>query len=167
MVNTWYPVNWGLPVTGIFWDYENVPLRHDDWEGFLNGLAAFINANNIDFARVYARETTMSDTDYDLISELGVFSFKWVQSDDPNAADDSLIRSCIDVLESRGHINHILLISGDGDFLELTDILLDWQVSVTLVCQQHNYNKALVGDVHRAYSVKFVASNPYNWWIRY
>lgn len=35
-------MGWGNPITGIFWDYENVPLRHADWEGFLQGIATFI-----------------------------------------------------------------------------------------------------------------------------
>jgi len=25
-------------ISGLFWDYENVPLRNNDWEDFMNGL---------------------------------------------------------------------------------------------------------------------------------
>jgi len=142
-----------------------VPLRHDDYEGFLAGLGHFISNNLIVFARVYSREKMMSDMDYDLISDLNSFDFKWVSSDDPNAADYSLIQSCTSVLNNNKDINHVLLISGDGDFVELTDRLHDRQVAITLICQENNYSIDLVSDVHRAYAVSFVAENSINWWM--
>ncbi|MFX0096110.1 MAG: NYN domain-containing protein [Candidatus Hodarchaeota archaeon] len=77
----------------------------------------------------------------------------------------SLIQSCIDVLEDKTEINHVLLISGDGDFLELTEQLHNWDIRITLICQQHNYNSNLVSDVHKAYSVSYIAHNPNNWWL--
>ena len=33
---------------GIFWDYENGPLRHRDWEDFTQGLENYIYANNVE-----------------------------------------------------------------------------------------------------------------------
>jgi len=47
----------------------------------------------------------MSDQDYELIDELKIFDFKWVQHDDLNAANDSLIDSCVNVLKSNLQIN--------------------------------------------------------------
>ena len=63
---TIYTVELGLTgrTTGIFWDYENVPLRHTDWEAFLEGITHYVNRNPIAFARIYGRESTMSDQDY-------------------------------------------------------------------------------------------------------
>ncbi len=158
-------LGWGNPITGISWDYENIPLRRADWEGFLQGLVYYVQMNQVVFTRIYSREVTLSNTDYDLIDELGIFDFKWVQRDDPNAADDSLIQSCIDVLNNQTQINHVLLISGDGDFLELTDQLHEWQVAITLICQKQNYNPDLISDVHYAYTADFVAKNPQHWWL--
>ena len=151
--------------TGIFWDYENVPLRHTDWEAFLEGITHFVERNTIAFTRIYGRESTMSDQDYELITNLKIFDFEWVQHNDPNAADYSLIDSCVNVLKLNQQINQVLLISGDGDFLELTDQLNEWQVAIILICQQKNYNKNLVSDVHSAYTVNFVAQNPFDWWL--
>ncbi|MFX0096111.1 MAG: hypothetical protein ACFFBD_30510 [Candidatus Hodarchaeota archaeon] len=74
-------------VTGIFWDYENVPLRHQDYDAFLQGLIAFVRATRMIYAKVYSREKTMPDSDYKLLAKLEIFQFKWVTSDDPNAAD--------------------------------------------------------------------------------
>lgn len=156
---------WGIPVTGIFWDYENVPLRHKDWQQFLAALNHFAISNHVDFARVYARKKTITQFDREAIRKLNLFDFKWVKHDDPNAADYSLIRSCLDILGSHDQINHVLLLSGDGDFLQLIDQLQKLEVAVTLICQRKNYSKSLINEVHRAYTVDFLSQAPSYWWI--
>ncbi|MFW9853713.1 MAG: NYN domain-containing protein [Candidatus Thorarchaeota archaeon] len=158
-------LGWGAPVTGIFWDYENVPLRHTDWEDFLHGLRAYVNSNQVIFARVYVRKATLPIKDRELINALNIFDYKWIRKDDPNAADYSLIQSCLDVLKIHSQINHVLLVFGDADFLELTDQLHEWQVAISLICQSRNYSEDLRSEVHYAYSVHFVASHPQDWWL--
>lgn len=70
------------------------------------------------------------------------------------------------MLKKNRQINQVLLISGDGDFLALTDQLNEWHVAITLICQEKNYNKDLISDVHYAFTVNFVASHPRDWWLR-
>ncbi len=60
--------------TGIFWDYENVPLRNRDFNEFLQGMSNFINHNKVIYAKVYARKNTITRKDQDLITR--VFLFK-------------------------------------------------------------------------------------------
>ena len=63
---------------------------------------------NIDFGfrRVYARKSTLSTEARQTLSSYGFkkTDFKWVKSDDKNAADFSLMRSSVDVLKNNPEI---------------------------------------------------------------
>ncbi|QEE15006.1 NYN domain-containing protein [Promethearchaeum syntrophicum] len=151
---------------GIFWDYENVPLRHQDYKSFLTGLTNYINANNVEYFKVYYQaKSPISDSDFELLKNIPQIQFKKTLQDGPNAADNSLIQSCLDVLNNNEDINHVILISGDADFLTLIDQLHDWGVKITIICQQHNYSDDLITESQKAYTVRHISTNPYNWWI--
>lgn len=150
---------------GIFWDYENVPLRHKDYSGFLDALVNYYNAHTIAYAKIYARDRTMSDRDYELIEERHIFQFKFVEHNDKNAVDYVMMQSCLDVLRNKEEINHVLLLTGDGDFSDLADDLLDWKVTITLICQQQNVSSELLEYINKAYSVNLIAQNSSNWWL--
>ncbi len=68
------------------------------------------------------------------------------------------------VLQDHGEINHVIIITGDVDFRELLLQLKDWDVRVTLICQEKNYSPDLVDEAHHAYAVSYIAEFPTNWW---
>jgi hypothetical protein len=88
--------------SALFWDYENVPLRNNDWELFMDALDYIIDEINFEFIRIYSREKTMSDRDYEILTDRGYSdeNFKWVNSDESNAAEvdkdiqDKISRLC-------------------------------------------------------------------------
>lgn len=151
---------------GIFWDYENVPLRYRDCADFLTGLTNYINTHNVAYFKVYFRTNSpIGQQDLDLMGELPLIQFKEIAKDGPNAADNVLMQSCIDVLRNKEEINHVILLSGDADFLALTNTLQEWNVKITIICQQQNYSDSLVNESQHAYTVGYIAENPNNWWM--
>ena len=72
-----------------------------------------------------------------------------MKSNDPNAADYSMIESCISVLDSRPHISQVVIITGDGDFADLVESLPNHYIVV--ICQEKNYNQFLIDLVDEAY----------------
>jgi len=105
--------------TGIFWDYENVPLRHRDFNEFLRGMSNFISYNEVTYAKVYARKNTITRREQELINTLETFRFKFVNGYEKNAVDYSMMKSCLDVVRLSGFFNQVLIITGDGDFSDL------------------------------------------------
>ncbi len=77
--------------TGIFWDYENVPLRQKDGDAFLEGLNMFIRQNNVVFARPYAHEKALPAEREKQVLAIPPFDIKFTKAYGPNAADESLI----------------------------------------------------------------------------
>lgn len=53
--------------SALFWDYENVPLRHEDYKEFLDALNALFASIHFEFIRIYTREKAMSDSDYEIL----------------------------------------------------------------------------------------------------
>ena len=149
---------------GIFWDYENVPLRQKDGDLFLEGLQHFIRLNNVSFARLYCHEMNLPAARETQIRVIPPFDVKFTSLPGPNAADQSLIQSCINVLQNHKDINHVVILTGDADFRELLAQLKNWDVRVTLICQEQNYSPELVDEAHHAYAVSYVAEFPTNWW---
>jgi hypothetical protein len=153
-------------IWGIFWDYENVPLRKVNDAQFLEGLKAFIQQHEIAFAKVYCHANVISKAQQqDLQSSLR-FTIKIVKNSAPNASDASLMRSCLDVLKHKPEITHVLLLTGDIDYTVLTNQLLQQGKAVILIGHKYNYNLKLVQEVHELLSVSLVASFPSNWWTR-
>ena len=106
---------------------------------------------------------TMGERSKKILSKRGFKSinFKWVRSNEPNAADYSMIRSCLDVLRTKPHITQIVLITGDGDFSVLTKKLTNY--SRVVICQKHNFSKKLIASVNEAHSVTTLAHNQRKW----
>ena len=150
--------------SGIFWDYENVPLRHRDFKGFLKGLRNFISNHTIFFARVYVRERTITERDQDLIDSLGVFDYKFVNGNENNAVDYIVRQSCYDALRMKDTIKQALIITGDGDFSDLLSDINNLGVQILLIYQQANYNERLFDNVNNAFSVNYVVSHARDWW---
>lgn len=149
--------------TALFWDYENVPLRIDDYVEFLNAIDQIYKLLDIEFTRIYARKKTMSDGDYGLLRNREFdpeIHFKWVEDNKKNAVDKILIQSCLTVLKTRPHITQVIIIAGDGDFYQLVNNLPDHHIMV--ICQGHNYSKKLIETVDEGFSVEYIAQNK-NW----
>jgi hypothetical protein len=150
--------------SALFWDYENVPLRRKDRGRFLWAIVNMINAFTFDFQRIYTRKSTISPRDYKQLLEKGFDKgkhFKWIKSNEPNAVDFSLIRSCIDVMQKFPDITQVVLISGDGDFLPLVTQLPEHYIVV--ICQRQNLNKKLIQTVSKAYSVEALITKTRKW----
>ncbi len=152
---------------GIFWDYENVSLRQKDGEEFLRGINGYIRQNNVRFARLYCHENSLPVEREQQIRAIPPFDIKFTNMSGLSAADRSLIQSCINVLQNNRDINHVVIITGDSDFRELIVQLKDWDVRVTLICQEKNYSPNLVDEAHHAYAVSFVAEFPTKWWTSF
>jgi hypothetical protein len=150
--------------TGIFWDYENVPLRNRDHQGFLTAFRNFMLYNDIHYARVYARRFTISQLDQELINSLNIFDFKFVNGNNTNAVDFIMMQSCYDILRNNNHIRQAIIITGDGDFADLLSDISVLVDRIILIYQKANYNECLFDKVHSAYSVNFIVSNSHDWW---
>ncbi len=149
---------------GIFWDYENVPLRQKDSGPFLRGLKSYIKQTKVAFARVYCRQLTMPPKREKEIRGIKPFDVKFTTLRGEDAVDMSLIQSCLQVLDDQPEIDHVLILTGDIDYAELVTQLKNWKVRVTLICQEGNHSPYLADATHRAYSVAFVAEFPQTWW---
>ena len=70
----------------------------------------------------------------------------------------------VDILSNayKDTIDAIYLLSGDGDFLQLTKDLPG--IRIIVICQKGNYNKKLTDTVSEAYSVEFLISNYRSAW---
>lgn len=91
-------------ISALFWYYENVPLRHKDYNKFLDALVSLVNTFQFEFIRIYARKETLSPKDRKLLLGRGFDKksrFKWVKKKDPKAVDFSMMKSCIDVLKKK------------------------------------------------------------------
>lgn len=151
--------------SGIFWDYENVPLRHRDFKGFLVGLKNFISSHNIYFARVYARKRTITGLCQEHINSLEVFDYKFVKGNESNAVDYIMMQSCIDALRRNVNIKQAIIITGDGDFSDLLTNIESSGVHISLIYQKANYNECLFDKADNAYSVNYVVSHAHDWWL--
>ena len=152
-------------ISGIFWDYENVPLRYDDWETFIQGLNNYIRRNKVQFFKVYYRQSILGKHDEEILDELEGLKHKIVTNKGKNSVDNSMMSSCHDVL-TRHHpdINHIILITGDADFLQLI-LKTDNKIRISIICQKGNFNENLKEWVDDIYFVKDVSTDPTNWWL--
>ena len=150
--------------SGIFWDYENVPLRQRVFIVFLTAIRYFISTHNISFAKVYTHARTITSHDQDLIDSLDVFDYKFVNGNESNAVDLIMIQSCYDALRMKDNIQQALIITGDGDFSQLLSDINSLGVQILLIYQQANYNERLFDKVNNAYSVNYVVSHARNWW---
>lgn len=91
-------------ISALFWDYENVPLRHKDYKKFLRAIVSLVNTFEFDFIRIYARKETLSPKNLGLLLGRGFDKakhFKWVKRNDPNAVDSSMMKSCVDVMKPK------------------------------------------------------------------
>ena len=55
--------------------------------------------------------------------------------------DNSLIQSCLAIIKQYPEIKHLLLISGDADFLPLVKKLIKQGIRVSVLCQKGNKNR--------------------------
>lgn len=149
---------------GIFWDYENVPLRKDDYCEIFLGLNAFIEQHEIRYAKVYYRESTITQEDIKIIRDLKVFQLKHIKQNHKNAVDKSLIQSCLAVINQYPEINHLLLISGDADFLPLIQNLFKQGIKVSILCQEGNKNRKYLEKVSKVAFLSDLIHHPQSWW---
>lgn len=149
---------------GIFWDYENVPLRKDDYYEIFLGLKIFIELHEIRYAKVYYRESTITQEDIDIIRELKVFQFKRIKHNHKNAVDNSLIQSCSSIVKQYPEINQILLISGDADFLPLLRKMLKQGIKVIILCQKGNKNRKYLEKASQVILLSDLIHLPQSWW---
>lgn len=151
---------------GIFWDYENVPLRQKDSKAFLKGLKSYISQNNVPFAHVYCRTQTLPVPREKEILSIRPFDVNFTSRPGEDAVDISLIQSCLKILDNHPNFNHVLILTGDIDYRELITQLKNRKIRVTLICQEGNHSPYLADATHRAYSVAFVAEFPKTWWMQ-
>ena len=149
---------------GIFWDYENVPIRKDDFYEIFLGLKIFIEKHEISYAKVYYRESTITQEDIKIIRDLKVFQFKQIKHNHKNAVDKSLIQSCLSITKQYPEINHLLLISGDADFLPLLQNLFKQGIKVSILCQEGNKNRKYFEKASKVVFLSDLIHHPQSWW---
>jgi uncharacterized LabA/DUF88 family protein len=149
---------------GIFWDYENVPLRKDDYYEIFLGLKAFIEQHEIRYAKVYYRESTITQEDIKIIRDLKVFQFKQIKHNHKNAVDKTLIQSCLSIIKQYPEINQLLLISGDADFLPLLQNLFKQGIKVSILCQEGNKNRKFLEKASKVAFLSDLIHHPQSWW---
>ena len=151
-------------ISAFFWDYENVPLRPNKTKRFLDALDTLFANYPFIFKRIYVRKQTIGLRDQRYLRKRGFHRkkhFKWVRTNTPNAVDNTLIRSCLTVIEQHPEVKQIFLVTGDSDFLSLVTKLPNQRIIV--ICQKRNYSQKLINTVDKAYVVDSLVAMPKLW----
>jgi hypothetical protein len=147
---------------GFFWDYENVPFRKDNKIALGTALKNFLSHVKVGFAKVYSHKVYPEDI-FDYLRKIPNLQIKSVNISGPNAADQSLIRSCQSVMKDKPEITHVFLITGDDDFHSLIDDLKNEGKKVGIISYS-NCSKRLQKKVHFRLEIEKIVMNPKNWW---
>jgi NYN domain-containing protein len=150
--------------TAIFWDYENIPFRHNDWRGFVAALNSFIKSNKICFAKCFYRENNVSEDDRILLQLVQRMKLKRVEGTEHNAVDKVIIQSCQNLISRNSEIKQVLIISGDGDYLPLVTNLKSKQINVSVICIRSHGNRRLIKNVV-LYPYEVLLNLPDEWWL--
>ena len=149
---------------GIFWDYENVPLRKRDGKKLLQGLYHFSKAYDVQYAKVYTRQSTISDNAVKAIQDLKFFKLKFITKNGHNAVDNSMINSCKNILQKH-HLPLLIFITGDSDFLRLIKRLLKiFSHEMLLISQAKSTSGKLHNFVIKNFTVSEISDNIEGWW---
>lgn len=147
----------------LFWDYENVPFQHRDWRLFVTALQQFIAHNTVILAKCYYRRQNMSEDDKENIQLIQHMKLKRVQGTAPNTVDNLLITSCNDTIHSHAEIEHVIIISGDGDFIPLLRDLQRHHIQTSVICHLQNGSVDLMNS-HQFFPYHTLIENPETWW---
>lgn len=148
----------------VFWDYENVPLRHVDYKGFLKFIHHIMANWNLEFFRIYTRKSTLSDKDYHILKKIGIDPlkhFKFVYSNGKNAVDNSMIAAIKSVVSNKPKIQNIVIISGDGDFTQTIQQLQSMKKKVFCIHQLRDQQSRGIKSCDVAIPMAFLTENPF------
>jgi len=105
-----------------------------------------------------------SQEDIKIIRDLKVFQLKQIKHNHKNAVDNSLIQSCLAIIKQYPEINHLLLISGDADFLPLLQKLIKQGIKVSILCQERTANKNFLQGASNISFLSDLIHHPQSWW---
>ncbi len=151
------------PSSAIFWDYENIPFRHVDWRKFVEALNHFIKNHDLLVVKCFYRDLIVSDDDKDIFQMIHHLKLKRVMGTEHNAVDKILIQSCKETIRSKPEIRHVIIISGDGDFLPLVKHLHQQQIKVSVICLIAKGNLRLINSV-KLFPYEVLVAHPDSWW---
>ena len=150
-------------ILSIFWDYENVAFNSANLAQFLNNIPSVernIRKNNqssqnsecISIKRVFADWSKISQETQKTIRSAG-FDLIQIPNTGKNSSDNGLMRNALEIVKLTNP-SAFLLISVDGDYIELLNELKKAGISTTIIGRERSFSKELKDLVNRYYIVE-------------
>jgi len=150
----------------ILWDYENVPLRHADWQYFYWGLAEYLKKRREEILAAYLFYGTgrLTKEDQTQLDKLETFQFVEVPKRGKNAVDNVLQKFAKDIVKDHPEIGQLILIAGDSDYLHMFNSLQSKDIRCALISQKRSLSRQMRKFVYYHSTVEEIARLPTEWW---